>query len=61
MQFNGMKSGFRNATCGVSQGCILGSKLFLLYIIDICYASNMLDIILYTDDIKIFTNMKILI
>ena len=54
MQFNGMKSGLQNVTCGVPQGSILGPKLFLLYINDICNVSNILDFILYTDDTNVF-------
>ena len=61
MQFHGMKSGLQNVTCGVPQGSILGPKLFLLYINDICNVPNMLDFIQYADDINVFINMKILI
>ena len=32
MQFNGMMSGLLNETCGVPQGSICCTKLFLLYI-----------------------------
>ena len=54
MQFNGIKSGLQNVTCGVPQGSILGPKLFLQYINDICNVSNILDFILYADDTNVF-------
>ena len=54
VQFNGMKSGLQNVTCGAPQGSFLGPKLFLLYINDICNVSNMLDFILYADDTNVF-------
>ena len=39
--------------CGVAQGSILGTKLFILYINDICNISNILNFI-FADDTNIY-------
>ena len=46
-----------NITCGIHQGSIFGSVLFLLYINDICNVSNYLTI-LFADDTTILCTHK---
>ena len=48
------KSGVSDIVCGVPQGSILGSLLFLLYINDICNVSSVLKLILFADDTNLF-------
>ena len=44
----------RNTSCGVLQGSILDTKLFILYINDMCNISNLVKFILFADDTNIF-------
>ena len=44
----------RNIDCGIPQGSILGPKLFILYINDICNISKILKFTLFADDTNIF-------
>ena len=49
-----VKSPHKTITCGVPQGSILGPLLFLLYINDIAYVSNVSFPIIFADDTNVF-------
>ena len=51
---NGINSDYQKVMCGVPHGSILGPKLFILYINDICNISNILNFIIFADDTNIF-------
>ena len=58
VNYNGYLSSFRQVKCGVPQGSVHGSLLFLIYVNDICnvWTSSSLDIILFADDTSILNN-----
>ena len=54
VEINGCASELLNVARGVNQGSILGPKLFVLYINDICNVSKLAKFILFADDTNIF-------
>uniref|UniRef100_A0A3B3IP09 Reverse transcriptase domain-containing protein n=1 Tax=Oryzias latipes TaxID=8090 RepID=A0A3B3IP09_ORYLA len=54
VQFGGKKSDLMNIICGLPQGSIVGPKLFILYINDICDISKLLQFVLFADDTNFF-------
>ena len=54
VQIGDYKSDLLTILCGVPQGSVLGPKLFILYINDLCNVSKLLKFILFADDTNIF-------
>ena len=54
VDIDGHSSGAHRVTCGVPQGSVLGPKLFILYINDMCNVSKLVKCILFADDTNIF-------
>ena len=55
---NDSKSDFRNATCGVPQGSILGPLLFLVFVNGLASSSKILNPIMFADDANLFYKHK---
>ena len=50
VQYDDAISDCKEILCGVPQGSILGPKLFILYINDVCNISEIMKFILFADD-----------
>ena len=53
VSIDGCKSNVRSISCGVPQGSILGPKLFIMYVNDMCNISKLVKFILFADDTNI--------
>lgn len=60
VEIDDAKSDSLNLTTGVPQGSILGPLLFLIYINDIAFASNLFKFIIYADDTNLNTSIEII-
>lgn len=58
VQINEVKSELLKVTCGVPQGSVLGPKLFILYINEICKVSNLLQYVVFADDTNLYCSGK---
>ena len=54
VSIDGSHSSLSHVSCGVPQGSVLGPKLFILYVNDLCNVSNLVKCILFADDTSLF-------
>ena len=59
MQYDDAMSNCKEILCGVPHGSILGPKLFILYINDICSISEIMKFVLFADDTYILCKHEI--
>ena len=54
VEYNKTESDYKEISCGVPQGSILGPILFILYINDIEHVSDIIKPLLFADDMSLF-------
>ena len=55
---NGVSSGFKNRTCGVHQGSLLGPLLFIVHMNDLSSAAKDVNITMFADDTSLNQEIK---
>ena len=58
--FDGFHSNLLNISCGVSQGSVLGPKLLILYVNDLCTFSKLAKYILFAGDTNLVSSVSII-
>lgn len=59
LEHMGYKCKLETIQCGVSQGSVLGSKMFALYINDLCDLSKIFHFVLFADNNIFFYQVRI--
>ena len=58
VQMDNVHSGYKKVVHGIPNGSILGPRLFITYINDMCNVSSFFKYVLFADDIAIFRSVN---
>jgi len=58
VEIDSYRSSFRKINTGVPQGSVLGPLLFIIYINDIHFSSNLFNFVTYADDTTLFASLN---
>ena len=58
MQIGAIKTSNLDIICRVLQGSILGARLFIIYVNNLCNVSKIYDTIMFADDTNLFFSNK---